>query len=149
MSRLIRCGFLCVLFLVMALPALAGNLLEPELLEMTEEWLTSDPQPGADYHVFRVCRDEEMTLDCTQGIYRAKENGAVRIPSNNRCIFRVQPDTYYNLFYQIQAASIDGVRSGWTKPRKILVYREIINLGSQSYSYSVINYETGEPLQQP
>ena len=149
MSKTIRGGLLFWVLLVMIQPAMAGNILEPELLEVTEEWLTSDPQPGVDYHVFRACRDLEMTLDCTQGIYRAKENGAVWIPANNRCIYRVQPSIYYNLFYQIQASDVDGSRSGWTLPRKLLVYREIVNLGTQSYSYTIVNYETGDSIQQP
>ena len=70
------------------------------------------------------------------------------VPANNRCIYRVQDTNYYNLFYQIQAATIDGAQSGWTLPRKLLVYREIVKLGTQSYSYSIVSYETGDLLPQ-
>ncbi len=131
---------------VITQPVMAGNILEPELLEITDDWLTSDPQPGVDYHVFKVCRDGGMTLDFAQGIYRARDNGAVWIPANNRCIYRVQSSSYYNLFYQIQAGAVDGARSQWTPPRKLLVSREVMNVGSQSYSYTLVNYETGYPL---
>ncbi len=65
------------------------------------------------------------------------------MPANNRCIYRVQDTNNYSLYYQIQTANIDGAQSGWTLPRKLLVYREIVKLGTQSYSYSIESYETG------
>ena len=149
MSKMISGGLLFWVLLMMFQPALAGNILEPGLLEMTDDWLTSDPQVGVDYHVFRVCRDADMTLDCTQGIYKAKDNGAVWIPVNNRCIYRVQKVNYHNLFYQIKAAAVDGAQSEWTQPRKLLVYQEIVNLGTQSYNYTIVTYDTSDSLQQP
>ncbi len=146
MTKILKYGTLALIFLVISQPALAENILEPELLEVTEDWLTSDPQTGVDYHIFRACRDVDMTSDCTQGIYKAKDNGAVRIPANNRCIYRVQNDIYYSLYYQIKAASVDGAQSQWTVPRRLLMYQEVVNLGTQSYSYMMVNYETSNSL---
>ena len=122
--------------------ALAGPFIEPELLEVTEDWLTSEPQAGVDFHIMRVCRDMDMTEDCTKGIYKAKENGAVWIPSNNRCIYRVQDDHNYILYFQLRAATMDGERSQWTLPRRLNVYREVANRGKLSYSYFIVHYET-------
>ena len=131
-----------ILFFLNSQIVLAGPLLEPEILEVTENWLTSEPQPGVDFHIFRVCKNEEMNQDCTKGIYRAKENGAVWIPSNNRCIYRVRNDINYILYYQIRAATIDGKRGPWTPPQRMNVYREIANTGKLSYSYFTVQYET-------
>ena len=128
-------------------PALAEEILEPELMEISENWLTSDAQPGADYHIFKVCRDEEMTTDCSQATYKAKDNGSVWIPVNKLCIYRVQNTTSYTLYYQIKSASINGAQSQMTPPREVVVYREFVNLGTQSYSYMIVNYETNEPTQ--
>ena len=130
------------LFLFTSQLALAGTFLEPGLLEMTEDWLTSEPQPGVEFHIFRACQDVDMSQDCTQGIYKAKDNGAMWIPSNNRCIYRVQNDHNYILFYQIKAATIDGARSPWTLPRRLNVYREVANLGKLSYRFFIVQYET-------
>jgi len=148
MAKIIRCGLLSLVLWVISQPAIAGEILEPELLEVTENWLTSDAQSGVDYHLFKVCQGEEMTTDCSQGIYKAKDNGAVWIPANNRCIYRVQNATSYTLYYQIKAASVDGAQSHWTLPRRVLVYREFVNVGTQSYSYMIVNYETSDSLQQ-
>ena len=147
MFKIIKCSLLILFLLVLFQPAYAGEILEPDMLEVTENWLTSDAQSGVDYHVFKVCRDEEMTTDCSQGIYKAKDNGAVWIPANNRCIYRVQNTTSYTLYYQIKSASTDGAESQMSSPRKVLVYREFVNLGAQSYSYVIVNYETNEQIQ--
>jgi hypothetical protein len=147
MLKIIRYGMLILFLCAIYQPAFAGELLEPEILEVSENWLTSDAQSGVDYHIFKVCRDEEMTKDCSQATYKAKDNGAVRIPANNRCIYRVLNATSYTLYYQIKSASIDGAQSQMTSPRKVLVYREYVNLGTQSYSYLIVNYEITEATQ--
>ena len=104
MLKIIRCSLLILFLFAICQPAIAGEIIEPELLEVSENWLTSDAQPGADYHIFKVCRDEEMTTDCSQATYKAKDNGSVWIPANNRCIYRVQNTTSYTLYYQIKSA---------------------------------------------
>lgn len=142
----IRCGLLIFIFFGLSQSTLAGDILEPDPLEVTADWLTSDPQPGADFHILKACRDEDMTDDCTQVIYRANENGKVWIPTNNRCIYRVQNASSYTLYYQIKAASIDGSQSPWTPARKMSVYNEVVNFGSQSFSYSAVFYDTDSPL---
>ena len=148
MLKIIRCGMLILFLFAICQPALAEEILEPELMEISENWLTSDAQPGADYHIFKVCRDEEMTTDCSQATYKAKDNGSVWIPVNNRCIYRVQNTTSYTLYYQIKSASMDGDQSQMTSPRKVVVYREFVNLGTQSYSYMIVNYNTTESTQE-
>lgn len=89
----------------------------------------------------------ERFLTTTLSARQHGVRGAVHIPANNRCIYRVQNDIYYSLYYQIKAASIDGAQSQWTLPRKLLMYREAVNLGTQTYSYMIINYQTSDSLQ--
>lgn len=129
---------------VLPQPGLSWDILEPEEFEMTDAWLTSEPQPGVDYHVLRVCQDEDMTVDCTQCIYKAKSDGAVWIPTNNRCIYRIQNDTTYSLFFQIKASSISGLQSEWTIPRIVTVDRTVENLKTESSSISLIIYNTSD-----
>lgn len=141
----------CLIFLLLftiSQPVSAGDILEPEMFEITDAWLTSDPQAGVDYHVLRVCQDEDMTVDCTQCIYKSKSDGAVWIPTNNRCIYRVQDDTSYTLFYQIKASTMDGLQSEWTTALPVSVRRIIGNDETRSFSGSVVNYDTQIYLQE-
>ena len=131
-----------VFYVLNSLPSMADGLIEPVWLEVNTEWLTSEPQAGVDYHIFKACSDMDMTEDCTKGIYKAKANGAMSIPSNNRCIYRVGVVNGYTLYYQIKAASTDGRRSPWTIPRSVNVYREFVNRDNLSYSYLLVQYET-------
>jgi hypothetical protein len=133
---------ICAIFLYAVQPVSAGDFLDPIVAEIEDAWLTSNPQAGVDYHVIRACQDEEMTIDCTQSIYKAKSDGAVWIPVNNRCIFRVQTESHYSLFYQVKAMSLSGLSSDWTIPREVSVYRSIGNLEQSSHVMSAVNYMT-------
>jgi hypothetical protein len=148
MKKIIKFSLIYLFLFSISQVVLAGDILEPELFEITDAWLTSKPQPVADYHVLRVCEDEDMSEDCTQCIYKAKSDGAVWIPVNNRCIYRVKNDTVYTLYYQIKSSTIDGLHSKWTIPRTVYVNRDIKNLEINSYAFSVINYDTQSYLQE-
>ena len=99
MHNTVRYSFLVFVLLLIPIPLFAENILEPEYMEVTEHQLTCEPQQDVDFHIFRVCRNKAMTRDCTQAIYKAKENGAMSIPSNNRCIYRVKKGNSYKLYY--------------------------------------------------
>jgi len=142
MKKIIKFSLICLFLFIISQPVLAGDILEPELFEITDAWLTSEPQPGVDYHVLRVCEDEDMSADCTQCMYKATSDGAVWIPVNNRCIYRVQNNTSYTLFYQIKASTIDSLQSEWTTPRIVSVKRGVKNLETNSYAFSVVDYDT-------
>jgi len=142
MKKIIKSSLIFLFLFSLSQPVLAGDILEPELFEINNAWLTSTPQTGVDYHVLRVCEDEDMSVDCTQCIYRAKSDGAVWIPVNNRCIYRVKNDEFYTLYYQIKASTIDSLQSEWTIPRTVFVNRGVENLENNSYAFSVINYNT-------
>lgn len=142
MKKIIKLGLIFLFLFILSQPVLSGDILGPELFEISDAWLTSNPQPGVDYHVLRVCQDKYMTVDCTQCIYKAKSDGAMWIPVNNRCIYRVQNNTHYTLFFQIQASTIDGFHSEWTTPRQVYVNRGTINLENNSYAFSVVDYYT-------
>ena len=101
--------------------ALAEDITEPESFMLVSSWLSSEPQPGADHHVIRVCKDGEMIEDCTQCIYKANSDGAVHIPMYNRCIFRTyqwnsardqeeQDFQSYNLYWQVKSRIRRGPR---------------------------------------
>ena len=127
---------------IISQPILAGDLLEQEVFEVSDAWLVSDPQPGVDYHVLRVCQDEDMSIDCTQCIYKAKSDGALQIPANNRCIFRVKSGGSYSLFFQIKASTVDGLESEWTTPRLLTVHKLNRNSGVNSIAGVIVSYET-------
>lgn len=125
---------------MMSLPAFAGDIPNPENVEIVDAWLTSDPQPGVRYHILRVCEGPNVLKvnTCTKCIYKAKENGAMWIPANNRCLVRInddddyQPDNFdqidenHCLFYQIKSADGDET-SSWSAARVVKVERTIIN----------------------
>ena len=142
MKKFIKFSLIYLFLFIISQPVLAGDILEPELFEITDAWLTSEPQSGVDYHVLRVCKDEYMSANCTQCMYKAKSDGAVWIPVNNRCIYRVQNNTPYTLFYQIKASTIESLQSEWTTPRAVSVNRGVGNLETNSYVFSVIDYDT-------
>ena len=142
MKKILSFSLIYLFLFSISQPVLAGDILEPDLFEITDAWLTSSPQSGVDYHVLRVCEDEDMSFDCTECIFKAKSDGSVWIPVNNRCIYRVKNDTSYTLFYQIKSSTIDGFQSGWTTPRPVSVKRGVKNLETNSYAYTVINYDT-------
>ena len=148
MKKIIKFSLMVLFLLGISQSVLAEDILEPEVFEMNDAWLTSNPQPGVDYHVLRVCEDKDMAIDCTQCIYKAKSDGAVWIPVNNRCIYRVKNDTVYMLYYQIKASTINSLQSQWTIPRTVTVDRGFKNLETTSYTFSVINYNTQSYLQE-
>lgn len=148
MKKIIKFSLIFLFLLSISQSVLAEDILEPEVFEMNDAWLTSNPQPGVDYHVLRVCEDKDMSIDCTQCIYKAKSDGAVWIPVNNRCIYRVKNDTVYMLYYQIKASTINSLQSTWTIPRTVTVDRGFKNLETTSYTFSVINYNTQSYLQE-
>ncbi|MFO7740418.1 MAG: hypothetical protein R6V46_18210 [Desulfatiglandaceae bacterium] len=133
---------ICFSLLLISQPVLAGDITEPEFFEVTDAWLTSDPQTGVDYHVLRVCQDKDMTIDCTQCIYRAKSDGSVWMPVNNRCVYRVRNDPVYFLFFQIKAATLDGLESKWTDPRPVIITRIFGNDSGLSYAGNMVTYDT-------
>ena len=142
MKKIIKFSLIFLFLLSISQSVLAEDILGPEVFEINDAWLTSNPQPGVDYHVLRVCEDKDMSKDCTQCIYKAKSDGAVWIPVNNRCIYRVKNETVYMLYYQIKASTIDSLQSEWTIPRTVNVDRGFKNLEITSYTFSVINYNT-------
>jgi hypothetical protein len=128
---------------MMSLPALAGDIPELENVEIVDAWLTSDPQPGVRYHILKICQDQEMSVDCTRCIYKAKKNGALWIPANNRCLVRVNDDDNYQyifLFYQIKSVIDDNQKSKWSQPQKVSVYRNISNDGMSGSRYNYVRY---------
>lgn len=122
------------------LPASAGDLAQPERFGMVDAWLTSNPQPEVEYHVFRACRDMEMSDDCTQCIYKAKGDGSVWIPSENRCIYRVA-DHGYTLYFQLKAVAMDGRESDWTEASPVYVTRSTANGSFYGSSWSWVRYD--------
>ena len=142
LKKIIKFSLIFLFLLSVSQLVLAEDILEPEVFEINDAWLTSNPQPGVDYHILRVCEDKIMYEDCTKCIYKAKSDGAVWIPVNNRCIYRVKNDTVYMLYYQIKASTIDNLQSEWTISRTVLVDRGFKNLETTSYTFSVINYNT-------
>ena len=128
---------------LISLPTLAGDIPELENVEIVDAWLTSDPQPGVRYHVLRVCRNEEMSVDCTQCIYKAKKDGALWIPANNRCLVRVGDDDTYQyllLYFKIKAVMDDNQKSKWSQPQQVWVYRNISNDDRGSSRYDSVRY---------
>ena len=142
MKKIIKFSLIFLFLLSVSQLVLAEDILEPEVFEINDAWLTSNPQPGVDYHILRVCEDKDMSEDCTQCIYKAKSDGAVWIPVNNRCIYRVKNGTVYTLYYQIKASTIDSLQSEWTIPQTVFVNRGVENLETNSYAFSVISYNT-------
>ena len=142
MNRIVKLTVLYVLVIIASQPVLAGDVTEPEVFEVADAYLTSESQDGVAFHVMKACQDESMTTDCTQCIFRAKSDGAVWIPANNRCIYRLMDQTFYTLYYQIKASTSDGLESGWTIPRKVTVNRGFRNFETNSSYYTVINYDT-------
>ena len=131
-------SFTLFFIITLSFSALAEDITEPESFLLVNSWLSSEPQPGADHHVIRVCKDDEMIEDCTQCIYKANSDGAVHIPTYNRCVFRTyqwssfgdqaeQDFQSYNLYWQVKAVSAEGPESGWTEPKTVLVQNHIIN----------------------
>lgn len=152
MFKYIQFSLLFLFLFSIPQPVLAEDLFEPDMLEIQDGWLTSDPGPGVDYHVLRVCKDEGMAVDCTQCLYKAKNDGAVWIPINNRCIYRIQDNAEvrsgklsYSLFFQIRASNVNGLESEWTIPRKVHVSRATFNSERSSFFHSFIFYETQIP----
>jgi hypothetical protein len=130
-------GLLSLFIFMLPLPVFAEDVIEPEFLKIVDSWLISDPQPHVDHHVIRVCDDDIMTVNCTQCIYGAGDDGAVKIPTYNRCIFRAQKETspgdqpvdaqYFQLFYQLKAVSTTGLESDWTAPKEVYIYKNVNN----------------------
>ena len=132
--------------IILSASAFADDIAEPEKLIIENKTLSSSPQTGVDHHILRVCKDFEMSLECTQCIYKANSNGAVNIPAYNRCIFRtykgfpsrdgIRHGNYYQLYYQLIAVNAEGLKSDWTKPLEIWVYNDIEN--ESSYCHTMI-----------
>jgi hypothetical protein len=132
-------------------PGFAEEVIEPELLMVVNSWLSSLPQDDVDHHVLRVCRDETMGADCTQGIYKAGINGEVRIPTYNRCVFRSYQEllsedpsstqVQYELYYQIKAVTQEGRESLWTESNKVSIYKHVFNTIDYGSVMLIVNYE--------
>ena len=117
---------------------MAQGITEPESFILVNSWLSSEPQPGVDHHVIKVCKDDEMFEDCTQCIYQADHDGAVQIPTYNRCVFRTYQWSFfgdqeeqalqsYVLYWQVKAVSAEGPESEWTEPKRVLFQNQISN----------------------
>ena len=130
-------GFALLSIFLLAIPVYAENITEPESLWIVDSWLSSDPQPGADHHVIKVCKDYAMSEECTQCIYKANSDGSVHIPTYNRCIFRPYEGTpstdgvldgnQIALYYQLKAVTADGLESEWTEANWVMIYKDIDN----------------------
>jgi hypothetical protein len=130
-------SFTFLLIIVPSILVFAEDITEPESLMVCDAWLSSDPQPVVDHHVIKVCKDYAMTEECTQCIYGADSDGAVHIPTYNRCIFRphqwshsTQEVPEYNncvLYYQVKAATAEGLESEWTETNQVRIYKMIEN----------------------
>ena len=141
MNRIKQIWLASCLVAVGAVPVLADDFGQPERFGMVDAWLTSAPQPEVQYHLFRACTDLEMTTDCTQCIYKAKDDGSVWIPSENRCIYRVSNWGGYTLYFQLKAVSADGRESDWTEASPVYVTRSVGNGGSYGSSWSWVRYD--------
>ena len=119
---------------------------------LVNSWLSSEPQPGADHHVIRVCKDDEMIEDCTQCIYKANSDGAVHIPTYNRCVFRTyqwssfggqeeQGFQSYYLFWQVKAVSVGGIESEWTEPQRVFIQNHIVNKDNYCSAVLTVRYD--------
>jgi hypothetical protein len=63
MYRKTLLGFTLPLVFLLSIPAFAEAITEPELLMIVDSWLSSDPQPGVDHHIIRVCH---VNVDLSQ-----------------------------------------------------------------------------------
>lgn len=143
--------FSLFLLIISSFPALAQEITVPEQLILVNAWLTSEPQHSVNHHVLRVCKDDEMIEDCTQCIYKAKNDGSVYIPTYNRCVFRTyQWSTSggqeehelqsYNLYWQIKAVASEGAESEWTAPKEVLIENHITNDPASSTAVLLVKY---------
>ena len=141
-------SFTLFFIITLSFSALAEDITEPESFILVNSWLSSEPQPGVDHHVIRVCKDDEMIEDCTQCIYMANSDGAVHIPMYNRCVFRTyqwnssgdheeNDIQVYSLYWQVKAVSAEGPESEWTEPKRVFIKNQIIN--ESDYCSAVIS----------
>ena len=145
-------SFIFLFITTLSFSALAEDITEPESFTLVNSWLSSEPQPGADHHVIRVCKDDEMIEDCTQCIYKANSDGAVHIPTYNRCVFRTYQwsslggqeelgfQSYY-LFWQVKAVSVNGIESEWTEPQRVLIQNQIVNKDNYCSAVLTVRYD--------
>jgi hypothetical protein len=132
-------------------PLFAENIIEPELIDTVNHSLSSDPQPGVDYHVIKVCKDIEMMIDCEQCTYDASPDGSLNIPTYNRCVIRLEkniPDAdqtgdsqSQKFFYQFKAGVYEGPESDWTEPKIVSMASVYDNKPGYSYAYLFVQYD--------
>ena len=145
-------SFTLCFIMTLSFSAFADDITEPESFTLVNSWLSSEPQPGADHHMIRVCKDQEMFEDCTQCIYKANSDGAVHIPTYNRCRFRTYQWNYfgdieeqgfqsYYLFWQVKAVSVDGIESEWTEPQRVHIQNQIVNRDNYCSAVLTVRYD--------
>lgn len=143
--------YLILFIFIFSPPLFADNIIEPELIDAINHSLSSDPQPGVDYHVIKVCKDYEMIVDCEQCTYDASVDGSLNIPTYNRCVIRLERDTSYanqtrdsqshKFFYQFKAGVNGGIESDWTEPKIVSVVSILNSNPKNSYAYLFIQYD--------
>lgn len=150
MKNLLFLGLMISIVFIFTSSSSAEDIIEPEFIMTVDSWLTSNPQPGVDFHVIKVCKDYEMIEDCTQCIYKASVDGSLNIPVFNRCVFRadqeisftdqVEHSQSYNLHYQLKAATSNGLESVWTEPEIVSIQKNTNNASSYSYALLFVQY---------
>ncbi len=150
MKNILFFVFMISIVFIVTSPSLAEDILEPEFIMTVDSWLTSQPQPGVDYHVIKVCEDPGMMEDCTQCIYKASMDGSLNIPVYNRCVFRADQEASYadqvehrqsyDLYYQLKAATSNGLESVWTEPKIVSLLKRTNNESSYSYALLFVQY---------
>lgn len=150
MTKLSLISYIVSFIFIFSYPLFAEEIMEPEFIETVNHSLSSDPQPGVNYHVIKVCKDFEMIVDCKECTYEASVDGSLNIPTYNRCIFREEQETtysktssdnqFYKFFYQFKAASNTGSESNWTEPKIASIVKSRYNESRYSYAYLFVQY---------
>lgn len=157
MKKLSLIIYLISFIFIMSHPLFAENIIEPELIATVNHSLSSDPQPGVEYHVIKVCEDYQMIVDCKQCTYNASVDGSLNIPTYNRCVIRADQDISnanqmgdfqsYKFFYQFKAGLNGGPESEWTEPKIVsivTIYNNSLkdsNSPKFSYAYLFVQYD--------
>jgi hypothetical protein len=151
MKKLSLISYLISFIFIISAPLSAENLMEPEIIATVNHSLSSDPQPGVDYHVINVCKDFQMLVDCRQCTYDASADGSLNIPTYNRCVIRTEQDIshadqigdrqFYKFFYQFKAGMTGGPESEWTEPKIVSVVSIYGNNPGYGYAYLFVQYD--------
>ncbi len=151
MKKFSLISYLVSFIVIISPPVFAENITEPEIIATVNHSLSSDPQPGVDYHVIKVCKDYDMTVDCDQCTYDASVDGSLNIPTYNRCVIRLEQNIPYadqtsdnqfnKFFYQFKAGVDGGPESQWTETRVVSMVSVYSNKPGYSYAYLFVQYD--------